>query len=79
MQAGTPLHVLQELGGWECVEMVRKYAHFSTVHLAEYVDRVSNANVEVGEVVATIPLRAEKEKGAASLQPLLLTGAPGRI
>ncbi len=28
VQAGTPLHVLQELGGWECVEMVRKYAPF---------------------------------------------------
>ena len=27
VQAGTPLHVLQELGSWECVEMVRKYAH----------------------------------------------------
>jgi len=33
VQAGTPLHVLQELGGWECVEMVRKYAHLSTAHL----------------------------------------------
>ncbi len=34
VQAGTPLHVLQELGGWECVEMVRKYVHFSSEHLA---------------------------------------------
>lgn len=40
VQDGTPLHVLQELGGWECVEMVRKYAHLSTAHLHEYVDRV---------------------------------------
>jgi integrase len=39
-QAGTPLHVLQELGGWECAEMVRKYAHLSTAHLRQYVDRV---------------------------------------
>jgi integrase len=38
-QDGTPLHVLQELGGWECAEMVRKYAHFSTGHLADYVNR----------------------------------------
>lgn len=36
IQAGTPLHVLQELGGWECVEMVQKYAHLSTSHLAAY-------------------------------------------
>lgn len=43
VQAGTPLHVLQELGGWECVEMVRKYAHLSTAHLHEYVDRAAGA------------------------------------
>src|SRR2546425_12029207 len=42
VQAGTPLHVPQELGGWECVEMVRKYAHLSTEHLADYVDRLSS-------------------------------------
>ena len=40
-QAGTPLHVLQELGAWESVEMVRRYAHLSSDHLVEYVDRVS--------------------------------------
>jgi integrase len=62
VQAGTPLHVLQELGGWECVEMVRKYAHLSSDHLAEYVDRLS-ALKEVGterDESATIRLRASK-------------------
>jgi integrase len=44
VQAGTPLHVLLELGAWECVEMVRKYAHLSTEHLHEYVDRTSGAS-----------------------------------
>ena len=59
VQAGTPLHVLQELGGWECVGMVRKYAHFSSAHLAEYVDRLSSLRVvgSNGEG-ATIQLRA---------------------
>jgi integrase len=59
VQAGTPLHVLQELGGWECVEMVRKYAHLSSEHLTEYVDRLSRLKVvgnEPGEM-ATIGLR----------------------
>lgn len=65
VQAGTPLHVLQELGGWECVEMVRRYAHLSTVHLAEYVDRVSSLRLVASEGVATIQLRAANEKGAA--------------
>jgi integrase len=64
-QAGTPLHVLQELGGWESAEMVRKYAHLSTVHLTEYVDRVSSLRLVAPEGVATIQLRAANEKGAA--------------
>lgn len=41
VQSGTPLHALQELGAWQCVEMVRRYAHLSGEHLAEYVDRMS--------------------------------------
>ena len=32
---------MQELGGWESVEMVRKYAHLAADHLAEYADRLS--------------------------------------
>lgn len=39
-QAGTPLNVLQELGGWESVEMVRKYAHLAPDHLKQYVGNV---------------------------------------
>jgi integrase len=42
-QSGTPLHVLQELGGWESTGMVRKYAHLPSDHLAQYVDRMSGA------------------------------------
>lgn len=62
VQAGTPLHVLQELGGWESVEMVRKYAHLSSKHLIDYVDRVSSLRLvpgRTGEVV-TIGLRSAK-------------------
>jgi len=40
VQQGTPLHALQELGGWESSEMVRRYAHFSAEHLAPYADRL---------------------------------------
>lgn len=57
-QAGTPLHVLQELGGWESSEMVRRYAHLSSEHLAEYVERMSGRlSVVTNEKVATIGLR----------------------
>lgn len=40
VQNGTPLNVLQELGGWESAQMVRRYAHFSADHLALYADRL---------------------------------------
>ena len=58
VQAGTPLHVLQELGGWECVERVRKYAHLSSEHLAVYVDRLSGLKAVGKEDAATIQLRS---------------------
>lgn len=40
VQNGTPLHVLQELGGWETSSMVRRYAHLAADHLAAYAERV---------------------------------------
>lgn len=41
-QAGTPLFVLQELGGWESAEMVRRYAHLAIGHLAEYAGKLES-------------------------------------
>ena len=60
VQAGTPLHVLQELGSWECVEMVRKYAHLASDHLVQYVDRMSGLRVVQEGDLATVGLRAAK-------------------
>jgi len=57
VQAGTPLAVLKELGGWADYDMVQKYAHLSSDHLAEYVDRISG-KFEIGkDTVATNQLR----------------------
>ena len=39
VQRGTPLEVLQELGGWSDYKMVKRYAHFSHQHLKQYVNR----------------------------------------
>lgn len=36
-QSGTPLHILQELGGWRSASMVQVYAHMSTAHLKQHV------------------------------------------
>ncbi|EGF19233.1 MULTISPECIES: tyrosine-type recombinase/integrase [Haemophilus] len=40
IQRGTPLMVLKELGGWETIEMVQKYAHLNADHLLSYVNQV---------------------------------------
>ncbi|MBX3646211.1 MAG: site-specific integrase [Rhodocyclaceae bacterium] len=53
VQAGTPLYALQELGGWESPEMVQRYAHLSSEHLAGYVERVSELKLVGGSAVAT--------------------------
>jgi integrase len=37
---GTRLERLQELGGWKTLQMVRRYSHLSTEHLAEDAARV---------------------------------------
>ncbi len=39
VQSGTPLPVLQELGGWSSVTMVQRYAHLSSEHLRAWVNR----------------------------------------
>lgn len=55
VQQGTPLHVLQELGGWESTEMVRRYAHLAADHLAEYAEKLAQP-------------RAVKDRGTNSAQ-----------
>lgn len=41
-QLGTPMNVLQELGGWESEEMVRRYAHLSKSQLMQHAELVSD-------------------------------------
>lgn len=41
VQDGTPLMTLKEMGGWERLEMVNKYAHLSTKHLAGFSGAVT--------------------------------------
>lgn len=40
VQNGTPLHVLQELGGWSGYDMVKRYAHLSSEHLSQFAGNV---------------------------------------
>jgi integrase len=66
VQAGTPLHALQELGGWESVEMVRRYAHLSSEHLSGYVDRLSALHV-VGEESDSYDFATGNKKGLGQM------------
>jgi integrase len=67
VQQGTPLYALQEMGGWESPEMVRRYAHLSAEHLAPYADRLQPVRdvdesvgvPEAGHVLVT----AQKRQG----------------
>ncbi|WP_367027532.1 tyrosine-type recombinase/integrase [Methylococcus sp. ANG] len=59
VQGGTPLHVLQELGGRESVEMVKRYAQLSGEHLAQYVTSMTGGLRRV----VTNRLRSETKKG----------------
>ena len=60
VQNGTPLYALQELGGWESPEMVRKYAHLACEHLAPYADRLSTLQVVGAEQSLQISLQSQK-------------------
>jgi integrase len=42
IQAGTPPHILQELGAWSSYEMVRVYAHLNADHLAEWASNLGH-------------------------------------
>lgn len=41
VQNGTPLMILKEMGGWETLEMVKRYAHLSGEHLSKYSEFVT--------------------------------------
>jgi integrase len=49
VQNGTPLFALQELGGWESPEMVRRYAHLAADHLAPYAERLGAVRAVAAE------------------------------
>lgn len=53
VQNGTPLFALQEMGGWESPEMVRRYAHLAADHLAPYAERLVTLTDSSAEIQGT--------------------------
>ncbi|MFT4047954.1 MAG: site-specific integrase [Solimonas sp.] len=74
-QNGTPLYILQELGGWSDGRMVQNYAHLSTEHLHEYVDKMHDrlrqraspewAETQSGSVSEASSTRSSRKRGDA--------------
>ncbi|POP46878.1 integrase [Superficieibacter electus] len=62
IQSGVPLSVLQEMGGWESIEMVRRYAHLAPNHLTEHARKIDaifgnhDTNMTQGENQAGLKL-----------------------
>jgi len=56
MGAGTvtPIYELQLFGGWESVEMVRRYAHLAPEHLAQAAARIVPISTKMGTKMATV-------------------------
>jgi integrase len=67
VQAGTPLNVLQEMGGWSSFEMVLRYAHLSAAHLLPHAERIVVAASE------------RVEKGVANFATNLLHPAHPKV
>ncbi len=71
VQQGTPLHALQELGGWETAEMVRRYAHLAPEHLAEYAEKLAKPRVveNTGTNLAHGDNETKNQKGHIAVAP----------
>lgn len=54
VQRGTPIEILQELGGWSDYKMVKRYAHFSHDHLKQYVNRAQSELTTKSSTVTTL-------------------------
>ena len=61
IQAGVPLAALQEMGGWESVEMVRRYTHLSAQHLQNYAALLDKMNLAEGTNLTHLDKGKEKK------------------
>jgi integrase len=76
VQAGTPIYELQELGGWESVETVRRYAHLAPEHLARAAARIVPAGTKTATVNCPVITRV-RTRSASFVQ--LVDESAGRI
>ena len=65
VQAGTPLPVLQELGGWASLAMVQRYAHLGQSHIAAWADNIAGGGTTPAQAASDTPNK-EAPEGADS-------------
>lgn len=53
-QGGTPMHILQKLGGWQTPLMVQRYAHLGMDDLKRYAEQVRMNETPPGYDLATL-------------------------
>jgi len=53
---GESLRTIQELGGWERIEMVQRYAHLSQNHKAEAVEKIAENFTTLFTTIKQVPL-----------------------
>ncbi len=60
VQSGVPLLALKEMGGWEKLDMVMRYAHLATEHLQSHAD-ILDTIYTLGHKMDTSEIVAQKE------------------
>ena len=70
VQQGTPLAALKEMGGWESIEMVQRYAHLAPEHLSQHarlIDSDLRPGVELVQSLSKVPESIQTRKIANQL------------
>jgi hypothetical protein len=57
VQSGTPLPVLQELGGWASLTMVQRYAHLGRSHVAAWAGNMAHAGTNPAQPAEDPPTK----------------------
>ena len=67
VQAGTPLPVLQQLGGWASYQMVLRYAHLGRDHIAAYAENLGTLR----HIHGTVPKKKTEAEASVPLSDLV--------
>ena len=66
VQGGTPLKMLQEMGGWATLDMPMRYAHLNPGHLAQYAETTAIGEASKERPAARVALPSNRPPGVAS-------------